>query len=47
MIRIEANDLAGGEISLGIYTYFVIEEDSSEYIELVIGLLLFNIVFTY
>ena len=47
MIRIEGNDLFDGHISLGIYSYLVIEEDDSENTELVIGLLLFNIVFTY
>jgi len=46
-MRIEANSLFDGHISLGIYSYIVVEEDESEKRELVIGLLLFDIVIAY
>ena len=46
-MRIESNSLFDGHISLGIYSYIVVEEDKSETRELVIGLLLFDIVIAY
>jgi hypothetical protein len=46
-MRIESNNLFDGHISLGIYSYIVINEDESETRELVIGLLLFDIVIAY
>jgi hypothetical protein len=46
-MRIESNNLFDGHISLGIYSYIVVEEDETETRELVIGLLLFDIVIAY
>lgn len=46
-MRIEANNLFDGHISLGVYSYIAINEDESETRELVIGLLLFDIVIAY
>jgi len=45
-MRIEWNSLTDGHVSLGIYSYIAIEDETESY-ELVIGLLLFNIVLNF
>ena len=47
MITIEYNDILKGDISLGVYNFEGSEHDGREFYELVIGLLFFNVCFTF